>query len=77
MVKITLTSGSESNLLGKEIWKISCKNSRNIYEVNRDGCEHFSSKSLIHREVFRLFKGKIPKKFVVHHIDYNSLNNTS
>jgi len=84
----------------KEIWKISCKNSINIYEVSNFGnvrkngkefdCKvifyvktdghkkeykHFSDNYYVHREVYRLFKGEIPEKFVVHHIDYNSLNN--
>ena len=100
MVKVTLTSVNESNLLGKEIWKISCKNSRNTYEVSNfgnvrkngnefeckviswvkaDGCKkeykYFSSNHYVHREVYILFIGKITEKFVVHHIDWNSLNN--
>jgi len=80
MVEIMLASINEYNLLGKlqhkEIWKISCKNNRNIYEVSnfgnvRKNAKDFEckvnrdgykhfSKYFVHREVYRLFKGEIP-----------------
>jgi len=75
----------------KEIWRLSCKNSRNIYEVSnfgnvrkngkefdckisRNGYKYFAG-HFVHREVYILFIGEIPEKFVVHHIDGNSINN--
>ena len=91
MIKIMLTSVNESNLLGKEIWKVSCKNSLNTYEVSNFGNVRKNGKGYeckvnrdgykgftkyyVHREVYRLFIGEIPEKFHVHHIDNDTQNN--
>jgi len=79
------------NLLGKEIWKVSCKNSMNTWEVSNFGNVRKNGKEFeckvykkvykyfaghfVHREVYILFIGEMPEKFHVHHIDGNAQNN--